>query len=107
MVWFKDEFFSWMDSPPCEDCNNTKPECHGLSYNPEEFVYTDRVEVMIRLCRWNYFAQFSKTHSRHLIFRYTFVIVAGNDYCFRDITILRYCSRREQGDAESGQIVLR
>lgn len=44
MTWFKNEFFKWVDTPECVQCNGNTTFV-GLSTNPTNFVNTNRVEV--------------------------------------------------------------
>lgn len=47
MMWFKNEFFKWMDNPTCEQCKTPELSVFkGYSTNPANFVLTDRVEVI-------------------------------------------------------------
>lgn len=44
MIWFKTEFFQWMNNPICKKCDSSST-FQGYSKNPEDFINTDRVEV--------------------------------------------------------------
>lgn len=44
LEWFKEEFFSWVDSPECTYCGGKTVFSH-MSTDPSLLVYTDRVEV--------------------------------------------------------------
>lgn len=46
MMWFKTEFFTWMDNPKCKKCSDSTVVFKGLSSHPTNFINTDRVEVM-------------------------------------------------------------
>lgn len=45
MIWFKTEFFQWMDNPTCKKCDSSST-FQGYSHNPADFINTDRVEVI-------------------------------------------------------------
>lgn len=44
--WFKNDFFTWVDSPPCENCKSATKFSH-MSDDVNLLKYTDRVEVII------------------------------------------------------------
>lgn len=44
LAWFKESFFTWVDSPDCGKCGNKTKMSH-MSNDPNILVYTDRVEV--------------------------------------------------------------
>ncbi|KAJ8941940.1 hypothetical protein NQ318_013273 [Aromia moschata] len=47
LEWFKEEFFSWVDSPTCSKCGGETTFSH-MSTDPSILVYTNRVENIIR-----------------------------------------------------------
>lgn len=51
MMWFKTEFFQWMNSPTCKKCNSSST-FQGYSTNPAEFVNTTRIEVRMVISNW-------------------------------------------------------
>lgn len=44
LTWFKESFFTWVDSPDCKKCGNKTKMSH-MSNDPNLLQYTDRVEV--------------------------------------------------------------
>lgn len=42
--WFKGDFFTWVDAPPCAKCQGVTQLSH-MSSDPNDLVYTGRVEV--------------------------------------------------------------
>ncbi|GJQ78291.1 hypothetical protein Trydic_g22132 [Trypoxylus dichotomus] len=42
--WFKNDFFTWVDSPPCENCKGATKFSH-MSNDPDLLKYTNRVEM--------------------------------------------------------------
>lgn len=46
MDWFKNDFFSWVDSPDCEQCGSKTKFSH-MCEDVNLMLYTDRVEVRI------------------------------------------------------------
>ncbi|XP_065226688.1 peptide-N(4)-(N-acetyl-beta-glucosaminyl)asparagine amidase [Planococcus citri] len=44
IVWFKTEFFQWMNNPTCSKCKSSST-FQGYSSNPAELIETTRVEV--------------------------------------------------------------
>ncbi|KAJ8925931.1 hypothetical protein NQ315_009783 [Exocentrus adspersus] len=44
LEWFKEDLFSWVDSPSCSSCDG-KTEFSHMSTDPDVLVYTDRVEL--------------------------------------------------------------
>lgn len=44
IVWFKTEFFTWMNNPPCKKCTSSST-FQGYSKNPANFINTERIEV--------------------------------------------------------------
>ncbi|XP_017780885.1 PREDICTED: peptide-N(4)-(N-acetyl-beta-glucosaminyl)asparagine amidase [Nicrophorus vespilloides] len=46
LVWFKNDFFEWVDSPDCEKCDSKTKFSH-MSSDPKLLTYTDKVEVHI------------------------------------------------------------
>ncbi|KAF5292300.1 hypothetical protein FQA39_LY03334 [Lamprigera yunnana] len=44
LSWFKNEFFTWVDSPDCRFCSGTTT-FYNMSNDPKLMVYTQRVEM--------------------------------------------------------------
>ncbi|XP_064620227.1 peptide-N(4)-(N-acetyl-beta-glucosaminyl)asparagine amidase-like [Lineus longissimus] len=45
LTWFKSQFFSWVDAPPCEVCGGTPEACGSAEPTPEDLKYgASRVE---------------------------------------------------------------
>ncbi|XP_018319742.1 peptide-N(4)-(N-acetyl-beta-glucosaminyl)asparagine amidase [Agrilus planipennis] len=58
--WFKNDFFSWVDSPQCEFCGS-KTTFSGMSNDPSVLIHTERVETYICIsCHKNtYFPRYN------------------------------------------------
>lgn len=44
LIWFKKEFFTWVDSPVCENCDG-KCVFKRIDEKLDQFPYTNRIEV--------------------------------------------------------------
>ena len=42
--WFKNDYFTWVDNPPCKKCGGDTVFSE-MSSDPNDLLYTDRVEV--------------------------------------------------------------
>ena len=47
LTWFKEEFFSWVDTPLCNSCGGKTVMSH-MSSDRADLVYTSRVEVRLQ-----------------------------------------------------------
>ena len=48
IVWFKTEFFQWMNNPTCSKCKSSST-FQGYSKNPADFIETTRIEVRVNM----------------------------------------------------------
>lgn len=49
LKWYKEDFFSWVDCPDCENCGESTEMSH-MSMDEKDLVYTNRVEVILFHC---------------------------------------------------------